>query len=155
PVQGVVLTLVLAATWASRRWRRGLAARPAPAAGSVIPLPSPAGKWVGARPSWPWFAFNPLECAGASLVLGCYLIEWTFRGYLDLHNLRTVSPYAVVPWYDGIPQIGAVLFAIGWWSGPARPFGPAAGLSRLTRGVVLGLGILTLVLMALHRPRVD
>ena len=81
-------------------------------------LPRTAGR----RPSWPSFAFNPLECAGAAMVLGCYLLEWTFRGYLDYHNLRTLSPYAIVPWYDVIPQIGAVLFAIGWWSGPrVRP----------------------------------
>ena len=78
----------------------------------------------GPRSSWPSFAFNPLECAGAALVLGCYLLEWTFRGYLDYHNLRTINPYVIVPWYDAIPQIGAVLFAAGLVVGtrPARTF---------------------------------
>jgi hypothetical protein len=162
PVQGIVLTLSLLAFWASRRWRRHPpipVARQAEAAPELAPS-LPASAEAGARPSWPPFAFNPLECAGAAIVLGCYLLEWTFRGYLDYYNLRTLNPYAIVPWYDEIPQLGAVLFALGWWSGPARPAGTvprAAGRrpARPTRAVVLGLVLLTLVLIALNRPRVD
>ena len=31
----------------------------------------------------------------------------------------------IVPWYDVIPQVGAVLFAVGWWTGPHQAAGPA------------------------------
>jgi hypothetical protein len=168
PIQGIVLTLGLILFWASCRWRRypespasrsdGPAARaPAPASSrSAMP-----GRPVG-RPSWPTFAFNPLECAGAAIVLGCYLLEWTFRGYFEYQNLRTLSPYAIVPWYDVLPQIGAVLFAIGWWSGPRRPAGPIPAKADRrttptppTRAGALGLALLTLALIVLNRPRVD
>ena len=66
-------------------------------------------------------AFNPLECTGAALVLGSYLVEWTVRGYLPFRSLRTISLGMIVPWYDAVPQIGAVLFVAGWCSGPRSP----------------------------------
>jgi hypothetical protein len=140
PIQGIVLTLGLILLWASRRWQH-------PGADAH-------------RASWPTFAFNPLECAGAALVLGCYLLEWTFRGYFEYHNLRTLNPYAIVPWYDVIPQVGAVLFAMGWWSGTHRPAGSDPGLShrrptRPTRSAALGIALVTLGLLILNRPRVD
>ena len=50
------------------------------------------------------------------------------RGYKPFDELRLV----VVPWYDGIPQIGAVLFAAGWISGP-RPVRMPRQISPLTR----------------------
>ncbi len=53
-------------------------------------------------------------------------MEWSFRGYVDFDFWRTTDIRAMVPWYDAIPQVGAVLFAAGWWSGP-----PAAGFSVL------------------------
>jgi hypothetical protein len=103
-----------------------------------------------------------LECAGAAIVLGCYLLEWTFRGYFEYENLRTLSPYAIVPWYDVLPQIGAVLFAIGWWWGPRRPAGPTPPKADRrstptppTRAGALGLAMMTLALIVLNRPRVD
>ena len=65
PVQGIVLTLGLLALWLSQRWRR----------------PS------GTDRRWPAFALNPMESAGAAIVLGCYLLEWTFRGYINSENL--------------------------------------------------------------------
>jgi hypothetical protein len=140
PIQGIVLTLGVLLLWASCRWRH-------PAADAR-------------RPSWPTFAFNPLECAGAALVLGCYLLEWTFRGYFEYHNLRTLNPYAIVPWYDVVPQIGAILFAVGWWSGPHHPAGAIPGASHSrpappTRSAALGIALLTLGLLILNRPRVD
>ncbi len=134
PMQGLVLTLGLVILWGGRRWRRGQ---------------GPFGSS---------FAFNPMECAGAALVLGSYLVEWTFRGYFDFIYLRTINLYAIVPWYDAIPQIGAVLFAMGWWSGPRRAGGPPDSRSRsapLTWRGVLGPSALTLVLIVLNRPRVN
>jgi hypothetical protein len=135
PTQGLFLTLGLVILWAGSRWRPGTGAS-----------------------SWPSFACNPLECAGGALVLGSYLVEWTFRGYLDFMYLRTINLYAIVPWYDAIPQIGAVLFAAGWWSGPRGGGGPPASKSRsasLTWRGVLGLGGVTIVMIVLNRPRVE
>ncbi len=129
PMQGLFLTIGLAILWAGSRWRRGTEPSPPVAAGSGQP------RWGlprGVVSFWSSFAFNPLECAGAALVLGSYLVEWTFRGYMDFIYLRTINLYAIVPWYDAIPQIGAVLFAAGWWSGPRRAGGPPAAKSRST-----------------------
>lgn len=159
PGQGLVMTIGLLAFWASRRWRRdpgsGLGGSAAPTSLSPSTPPSPES-----GPNWPRFAFNPLESAGLAMVLGCYLLEWTARGYLEYHNLRTISPYMIVPWYDVIPQVGAVLFVLGWWSGPAKAAGwsPRALGRRgapLTRLAALGLATMTLVLIVLNRPRVD
>ncbi len=79
PIQGIVLTLGLLLFWASRRWRFDRAEPDSTAAKTR-------------RVRWPSFAFNPLECAGLAIVLGCYLLEWTFRGYFEYHSLRTHQP---------------------------------------------------------------
>lgn len=129
--QGVVLTLLLLGIWLVHRWRQG-----------------------GPR------AFNPLECTGLALVLGAYLVEWTVRGYMPFRYLRTINLGMIVPWYDTVPQVGAVLFAAGWASGPRRigegtrpaVLGPIVPLCRRKALGVLGL---TMVLILLNRPRVD
>ena len=129
PAQGVMISLILLGVWAFHR-----------------------GRDQGIR------AFNPLECAGAALVLGSYLVEWTVRGYLPFRSLRTISLGMIVPWYDVVPQIGAVLFVAGWCSGPRSPgsrpavLRPIAPLSRLGAIGVIGL---MAVLLVLNRPRVD
>src|SRR5262249_55032417 len=113
PIQGIVLTTGLILFWISRRWNGPFRAGPL---GTRPSLTNPASALT--------WAFTPMEAAGAALVLSSYFIEWAFRGYLEYHNLRTLNLRAIVPWYDVIPQIGAVLFVTGWWSGPHR----AAGL---------------------------
>jgi hypothetical protein len=127
--QGLTITLILAGVWFLQRFRQG-----------------------GLR------AFNPLECTGAAVVLGSYLVEWTVRGYLPFRLLRTVNMAGIVPWYNTVPQIGAVLFLAGWLAGPRgteskpallRPFGP---LSRLG---ALGIFGFLLVMIVLNRPRID
>ncbi|MBV8486785.1 MAG: hypothetical protein JO161_00765 [Planctomycetaceae bacterium] len=129
PAQGLVLTTVILACWLAGRWRQG-----------------------GLR------TLNSLETAGATLALGSYFVEWTVRGYLDYYLLRTLSLPHIVPWYDTIPQIGAVLFVIGWIAGPRwegrRPavLGPRVPLTRVGAGGILGL---VAVLMTLNGPRVD
>jgi hypothetical protein len=88
---------------------------------------------------------TPLELAGATLTVLSYFVEWTFRGYLPFSSLR-----GVVPWYDTIPHVGAVLFGAGWIARSARrPPGP------LSRGAALALLALSLGLAALHTPRID
>ena len=88
--QGVLLSLCLLLAWTSRR-------------GSVSNTRGPRH-------------FGPLELTGAAIVLAAYLVEWTFRGYLDYRFLRTINLRFIVPWYDAVPQIGAVLLAAGWWT---------------------------------------
>ena len=127
--QGLTLTLVLAGIWFVKRWRQG-----------------------GLR------AFNPLECTGAAVVLGSYLVEWTVRGYFPFRLLRTINMGRIVPWYDTVPQIGAVLFVAGWLAGPrgreSKPslLRPIRPLSRLGAIGVCGL---LLVMIVLNRPRID
>ena len=64
----------------------------------------------------------------------------------------------IVPWYHAVPQIGAVLFVVGWWSGPRdadslrRLFRPA---EPITRRAALGLLAFAGVLIALNRPLVE
>jgi hypothetical protein len=146
PAQGALLSLGLIVFWSSRWWlyrflprRDDLSAHPSRAASG--------------RPRAP----GPLECAGLALVLGSYGIEWAFRGYMEYQYLRTVSLRFVVPWYDAIPQIGAVLFGVGWWAA-TRPEGAVsvgtAGKS-LTLAGILAVATLALLLIALNRPRVD
>jgi len=102
--------------------------------------------------------FNPLECAGAAMIVGGYLMEWSFRGYLEFKFLRTMNLRFMVPWYDTIPQIGAVLLAAGWWSATRRaetkPPLPARPTSLTWMGG-LGLGVLVFLLIVLNRPKVD
>ena len=59
-----------------------------------------------------------------------YFVEWSFRGYLPFSSLR-----GVVPWYDTIPQVGAILFFSGWAGrraegSPPTRVEPAARLGR-------------------------
>lgn len=104
--------------------------------------------------AWLWcrrvgWRFNPLELAGGALLLASYLLEWTVRGYLPFSSLR-----GIVPWYDAIPQIGAVLFGIGWWSGP-RPKGMPPTVKPATRlGGLIALAVAA-GLVILNHPRVE
>ncbi|MGC8641503.1 MAG: hypothetical protein ACP5XB_16685 [Isosphaeraceae bacterium] len=128
-LQGLVLTAMILGLWASRRLRQG-----------------------------GWRAFNPLECTGVALVLGAYLVEWTVRGYLPFQSLRTINLGMIVPWYDVIPQMGAVLFVVGWFSRPrlverkASVREPITPPSRLAAIGIIGL---LLLMNVLNRPRVD
>src|SRR5262249_47859030 len=113
--QGAVLTLGLVALWLSRLgpWRHA-SGKNADRTGKPGATRAESG------------AISPLECTGAALVVGSYLIEWSFRGSMDHRDLRTINMRFVVPWYDVIPQIGTVLLLAGWWSG----FRPAATQPR-------------------------
>ncbi|MGZ3381976.1 MAG: hypothetical protein ACXVBB_17165, partial [Isosphaeraceae bacterium] len=53
---------------------------------------------------------TPLEAAGAATFVCSALLAYLFRGNLPFSSLRPVG------WYYAIPQVGAVLFAAGWWS---------------------------------------
>jgi hypothetical protein len=62
------------------------------------------------RPAW-----NALEVSGAFIALGGCLLVFLFRGNLPYSSLRPLG------WYHTIPQIGAILFAAGWWSALSSP----------------------------------
>ena len=152
PIQGFVLTLGLVIFWASRRWRRcPIRSRPAR---RLARAPAPRTR---PRPSWLLRVQSPgmrRRRDGA----GQLSVEWTFRGYLDFSSCARINPYAIVPWYDAIPQIGAVLFAAGWWSGPARSgvdSGRPTRAARRRARPCWASALLTLVLIVLNRPRVD
>jgi len=145
--QGTLLTLGLFVLWSSRWWRCRSRSRKA------VEHHHELGDMPPRAP-----LFNPLECAGAAIIIGGYLMEWSFRGYLEFQFLRTINVRFLVPWYDSIPQIGAVLLAAGWWSaarrGEPRP-NLAARPTVLTWTGSLALGLLVVVLIVLNRPRVD
>ena len=61
--------------------------------------------------SWP--RVNPLEAAGAVLVAASFGLIFAGRGVQSsFDGLRTMG------WYDAMAELGAVLFALGWWCGP-------------------------------------
>ena len=92
------------------------------------------------------------------MIVGGYLMEWSFRGYLEYQFLRTINARFLVPWYDSVPQIGAVLLVAGWWS-PAHAGEP--GERHIVKPTALswtggaGIGLLVVLLIVTHRPRVD
>jgi hypothetical protein len=131
--QGVLLTAALFLAWTSRVW-------------------SSHRKGDGAR------LFGPLESAGAAMVIAAYAVEWTFRGYLDYQFLRTINLRFIVPWYDSIPQIGAVFLLAGWWQSQQTKAGEPALPEHTkppTQLACLGISVLVIVLIALNRPRVE
>jgi hypothetical protein len=106
--------------------------------------------WSRRRPGRP--PILPLEAAGATIVLGSYYLVYVFRGNLPFSSLRPVT------WYSAIPQVGAVLFAAGWWAG----LRPAAGTpataetaGALTRGGALAVAASVAAMGLLQAPRVD
>jgi len=102
---------------------------------------------------WLWSRTGPgraskLEATGAALVVGSYLMVYYFRGYMPYEDMRPVG------WYHGIPEIGAVLFAAGWWSRcrDEADAGRSSLSSVLTRRELLAIVTLTSALVALHLP---
>ena len=51
----------------------------------------------------------------------CWEPTWSsgrFGAICPFRSLRTINLGMIVPWYDTVPQIGAVLFVAGWFAGP-------------------------------------
>jgi hypothetical protein len=123
PAQSVALCLVLAGIWA---WTRRLCTPGLPAA-----LPRP----------------NPLETAGAVLVLANYGLVFATRG-----SRMTYDSLRALGWYDAIPQLGAVLFAAGWWSGRLDSPPPRAIEAPSARALV-SVAICAGTMLLLQSPR--
>ena len=90
---------------------------------------------------------TPLEAAGAATVVCSALLAYLFRGNLPFSSLRPVG------WYYAIPQVGAVLFAAGWWSALSDRV-PRAGGKLTVRGA-LGVVLLVLVLGGIQGDRAE
>lgn len=145
--QGVILTLALLFLWTRRAWRRPV--RREQAGKAQLPgCELPSGQ----------FPLGSLECAGAALVLGSYLVEWSFRGYFEFRWLRPINLHAIVPWYDVIPQIGAALVVVGWWSSRGSDHSRALFQKRPSPATWRGaLAVLALTgcMIVLNRPHLD
>jgi hypothetical protein len=122
----------------------GLDLTTAPAQASVILL-ALIGIWAWSR-GGPG-RVNPLEASGATIVLGSYYLVYFFRGNLPFSSVRPVA------WYHAIPQVGAVIFAAGWWVG-LRPTVPGAP-ARLTWRQALGVLGLVVLLVQMQAPHVE
>jgi hypothetical protein len=146
PTQGAVLTLGLIVLFGCGRRK---------AAASPVRQTEPATSEHPSRSDL--LALQPLECAGAALLFGTYLVEWSFRGYESYANLRTINLRFIVPWYDAIPHVGAVLFLAGWFSAARRTslrLPLLAELRPLSRRGALGVCALALGLIVLGSARV-
>jgi hypothetical protein len=104
---------------------------------------------LGLAGIWAWSRggarrINPLEAAGATVVVGSYYLVYVFRGNLPFSSLRPVG------WYNAIPQVGAVLFAAGWWAGLC----PAARGSLTRRGALALVGIVVVTAL-IQAPRAE
>jgi hypothetical protein len=58
---------------------------------------------------------NPLEASGATIAVGSCLLIYGFRGTQPYSSLRALG------WYHTLPQVGAILFAAGWWTALSVP----------------------------------
>lgn len=141
PVQGIVST-AQATVEVFVLGNLGLAAETTPAQAFALLILLAAG-WARTR-GRPWTP-NPLEAAGAAIVVLGGIIVYTARGYYPYEQLRNLH------WYQAVPEMGAILCGAGWWAGRG------AGLATARRGstwgellVVLG-GVM--VMLTLQTPR--
>jgi hypothetical protein len=124
PGQALVFCSLIAAAWV---WSRRGAGTP------------------GAR-RWP--RPNPLESAGAALVVTTFGLIFAARGTeMGFESLRALG------WYDAMAELGAVLFVAGWCRGDMES-PPAVPVAPGRRGL-LGVVLFATVLLALHAPRAD
>lgn len=108
---------------------------------------------LGIAAAWFWFRVragraSPLEWAGVTLVAASEFVEWSVRGYYPYSLLR-----GAYPWYDALPQVGAVLFAAGWLWG--RRSVPTRTVEPPSRAAAVGVVLLLAGLVAANQPRVE
>lgn len=130
PEQGLVLSAMLLGVWA---WSRGRVTRDAEGRAMWIPP-----------------AIQPLEAAGGVLALSAFWLAYAARGYYSFASLRDLG------WYQAIPELGACLFAAGWWAGlrgidptlaaTSRPACPSRRETTILLCVILAFGLVQLPL---------
>jgi hypothetical protein len=89
---------------------------------------------------------NPLEASGAALAVSSFLLVYAARGYEEFDSLRGLG------WYQMMPQVGAVIFASGWWAGRPGASAPPPPLRAPTRGGLLAVLALASALFVLQTP---
>ncbi len=123
--QALVFTVLLAGFWAWSRWR-----------------PGADGSTTGPR-------INPLEAAGAVLVIATFGLIFAARGTESgFDSLRTLG------WYDAMAELGTVLFVAGWCAG-RLPSPPPAAVEAPGRRELLVVGFFIAVMLTLQAPRAD
>jgi hypothetical protein len=106
---------------------------------------------------WGWSTLSPrigrllsslhrLEAAGAVLIVASFWLIYTGRGDYSFDNLRALG------WYHALPQLGVVLFAVGWWWQHPEP-SSVARFSPPTFAELLCVAGLTTILLLLQMPR--
>ncbi len=95
-----------------------------------------------------WRRPHPLEATGATIVIFSYLMVYAFRGNLPFDMLRSLR------WYHAIPQVGAILFMSGWWTGLTAIPKPVGG-HRLSRRAWLIVLIVVLIQTQMQVPLAD
>jgi hypothetical protein len=125
----------------------GLDALAAPAQ-SVVLCFLLLGAWALTR-GGRWPVPNPLETAGAMLVFANFGLIFALRG-----TRMTYDGLRALGWYDAIPQLGAVLFAAGWWSGRIDSPPPRSLAPPRARELALAAGFAGVVLL-LQSPRAE
>ncbi len=105
---------------------------------------------VGLACLWAWsrgnrFRPNPLEAAGLMLLTSAFLLTFTFRSGYGYDSLRDLG------WYHAVPQVGAVLFASGWWAGLHEA--PATPERTPSRRALVILILLVAASLTLQTPR--
>ena len=122
---------------------------------AIVLVPIVAGLWFWTRGRLdPGGArtlprINPLEAAGAVMVFCSLAMIYSVRG--------TTAGFAAVRlygWYDAIPDLGAVLFAFGWWSGPLESPPPRV-LKCPGRADLLVTVLICGIILVLQMPRVE
>src|SRR5262249_34534510 len=123
------------------------------AAQSVVLVGLVAGAWLWTRrsptsaPGNLRWRVNPLEAAGLAMIITNFGLIFAARGpEMTYDNLRALG------WYDAIPELGAVLFGAGWWSG--RITGPPPRSIELPeRRELLGAAVFAVTIFLMQAPR--
>ena len=122
---------------------------------AIVIVPILAGLWFwtrgrfdpdGAR-TWP--RINPLEAAGAVMMAASLGDDLLGPGYDN--GIRGVR---LSGWYDVIPDLGAVLFAVGWWAGPLESPPPRVMKCPERRDMLVTV-LICAVILVLQMPRVE
>jgi len=122
---------------------------------SIVLLGILVGAWLWSRrdvssaPRRPHWRLNPLEAAGATLVFTNFALIFARRGpQLTYDSLRWLG------WFDAIQQLGAVLFAFGWWAGPIES-PPPRSVEWPSGRKLLGVAALASLLFLMQAPRAN
>lgn len=101
---------------------------------------------------WEWSRrgapIRPLEAAGSMMAIGTLGMIFAVRGVdEDFAELRPLG------WYHAMADLGAVLFACGWYAGPIES--PASAVATPTRREWLAVSGIAMAMLALQSPRAD